>query len=330
MALVSLSFFYAKLNFSSHPAVKFLYITMLNVKTNDLITLNSGRSIPAVGLGVYQIEPAEAQRSVKFAFNSGYRHADSAKAYRNERDTIEGILQFMDENEEYTRDDIFYTTKLPGADHGYNKAKLAIHVMIEQLRGHSNHKDKHRNLHYIDLILIHSPLSNREKRLGTWKALEEAVATGKVKSIGVSNYGIPHLKELLTWDDLEIKPAVNQLELHPWLQRRELIEYMREHDIKPEAYSPLTRGKMFDDPTLVELGKKYNKSPAQILVKWSLYSGFIPLPKSVHENRIKENIDVDDFELTKEEYESLGDKDAYKPVAWDPTTHPVDDDASNS
>ena len=225
------------------------------------------------------------------------------------------------------RENIFYTTKIWDEDQGYEKATAAIDAALDKLSGHSKEDQTSRNLGYIDLELIHDPLTNTKKRLGTWKALQESLKTGKIKSIGVSNYGIPHLEELLNWDGLVIKPAVNQIELHPWLQRRELVAYLRERNIVPVAYSPLTRGKRFDDPKLVELAKRYNKSPAQILVKWSLQAGFVPLVKSVHLQRIKDNIDVDDFELSAEDFKKLGDKNENGYIIWDPTVHPVDADS---
>lgn len=295
-----------------------------SVKTSDNVKLNDGNSIPVIGLGVYQTEPDAAPTAVLDALNAGYRHVDSARFYNNERDTAEGVLKFLDSHPEVSRSSIFYTTKMFDADHGYELTKKAIAESLDKLTGESTAAQKDRTLKYIDLVLIHSPQSNRERRLGTWKALQEAVDAGQVKSIGVSNYGIPHLEELLGWEGLKIKPVLNQIELHPWLQRVELVDFMRSKDIVPEAYSPLTRGEKLNDPNLVELAKKYNKSPAQVLVKWSIQAGFVTLPKSVQQARIKANIDVDDFELSKEDFEGLGDKKAYIVTAWDPTGYPID------
>lgn len=276
-----------------------------------LIKLSSGHSIPAIALGVYETPSHSATRIVEFALSNGYRHIDCAAAYHNEQEVGKGILSFLKKTPSVKREDIFYTTKIKERDHGYENATKAIETSLTLVQ----------DLGYIDLILIHSPLSNREKRLGTWRALQDAVEKGIVKSIGVSNYGISHLEELLQWEGLKIKPAVNQVELSPWLQRPELVEFCEKHNIKLEAYSPLTRATKFGDKKLQELAKKYNKSPAQILIRWSLQKNFIPLPKSVNESRIKSNIDVFDFELEKQEVEELGDKNAYYWTEWDPTTY---------
>lgn len=296
----------------------------LKVKTSDLITLNSGHTIPVIGLGVFLTEPRVAPVAVFEALNAGYRHIDSARYYRNERDTAEGILKFLDANSSVNRSSIFYTSKVFDSEHGYDATKRAISDSMKKLTGESKASQKDRTLGYIDLMLVHSPQSNREKRLGTWKALQEAVDAGQIKSIGVSNYGIHHLEELLSWEGLTVKPSINQIELHPWLQRTKLVNFMRDNEIVPEAYSPLTHGKKLNDPVLVQLSDKYNKSPAQVLIKWSLQAGFVTLPKSVREERIKANINVNDFELSDEDFNKLGDKKSYLVTAWDPTVYPID------
>lgn len=303
----------------------------MSFKTSSLVKLNSGYSIPIIGFGVCLIEPSETVEPVLAALEVGYRHIDCAKYYNNERDAVEGILRFLEKpGQTVKREDIFYTTKIWNADQGYEKGLAAIDEALDKLSGHSKEGQTDRNIGYIDLLLIHNPVTSREKRLGTWKALQEGLKTGKIKSIGVSNYGIPHLEELFNWEGQTITPAVNQLELHPWLQRTELVEYLRNKNILPVAYSPLTRGQRFDDPKLVELTKRYNKSPAQILVKWSIQAGFVPLPKSTHPQRIKDNIDIDDFELSAKEVEELGDKNENGFTVWDPIVFPVDVDTKGS
>ncbi|KAI8135458.1 hypothetical protein DUD61_000826 [Geotrichum candidum] len=303
----------------------------MSFKTNSLVKLNSGNSIPRIGFGLWQTKPSEAIDSVFVALEAGYRQIDTAKSYNNERDAVEGILRFLEKpGQTVKREDIFYTTKIWNADQGYEKGLVAIDEALDKLSGHSKEGQTNRNLGYIDLVLIHNPVTSRERRLGTWKALQEGLKTGKIKSIGVSNYGIPHLEELFNWEGQTITPAVNQFELHPWLQRTELVKYIRDRNILPVAYSPLTRGQRFDDPKLVELAKRYNKSPAQILIKWSIQAGFVPLPKSTHPQRIKDNIDIDDFELTKEEFEGLGDKNENGFTVWDPIVFPVDVDTKGS
>ena len=303
----------------------------MSFKTNSLVKLNSGHSIPRIGFGVFQTEPSEATDSVFVALEAGYRHIDSAKIYNNERDSVEGILRFLEKpGQTVKREDIFYTTKIWNDDQGYEKGLAGIDEALDKLSGYSKEGQKDRNLGYIDLILIHNPITSREKRLGTWKALQKAVKAGKIKSIGVSNYGIPHLEELLNWDGLVIKPAVNQLELHPWLQRPELVGYLRDKNIVLVAYKPLTRGKRFGEPQLIEYAKRYNKSVAQILIKWALQAGSVPLVKSVHDQRIKENFDVDDFELSAEDFDKLGDKHENGVTGWDPTVYPIDADTDGS
>lgn len=278
-----------------------------------LIKLSSGYTIPALALGVYETPSRSAATLVETALNNGYRHIDSASAYHNEKEVGQGIVNFLKKNPSVKREEIFYTTKIKESDQGYERATQAIQKSLSLVQG----------LEYIDLILVHSPLSSHQKRLGTWQALQEAVDNGTVRSIGLSNYGIPHIQELFKWDGLKYKPVINQLELSPWLQREELVRFCEAHEMRLEAYSPLTRGEKLDDPTLVSLAKKYNKSPAQVLIKWSLQKGFIPLPKSVHEPRIQSNIDVFDFDLTSEEVDTLGDKNDYFWTEWDPTTAPL-------
>ena len=303
----------------------------MSFKTNSLVKLNSGHSIPIIGFGLWQTKPSEAIDSVFAALEAGYRHIDSAKIYGNERDAVEGILRFLEKpGQTVKREDIFYTTKIWNADQGYEKGLAAIDEALDKLSGHSKEGQTDRNIGYIDLLLIHNPVTSREKRLGTWKALQEGLKTGKIKSIGVSNYGIPHLEELLNWDGLVIKPAVNQLELHPWLQRPELVGYLRDKNIVLVAYKPLTRGKRFGEPQLIEYAKRYNKSVAQILIKWALQAGSVPLVKSVHDQRIKENFDVDDFELSAEDFDKLGDKHENGVTGWDPTVYPIDADTDGS
>lgn len=294
------------------------------------IKLNSGHSIPQLGLGVYLTSKDTAAKVVQEALEEGYRHVDSAAIYGNEVESAQGIIDFLNSDKakktSTTRADIFFTTKIWEVNHGYDKTKAAIEESFQRVK----------DLKYIDLLLIHSPrvqvpeglsatesAAERKKiRLGTWKALQEAVEQGIVKSIGISNYGIAHIQELLSWDGLKIKPSVNQIELHPWLQRTELVEFGRKHGIAAEAYSPLTRGQKLKDPQLAALAEKYNKTPAQILVRWSVQKGFITLPKSVHRDRIIENYSVWDFEITQSDLDLLGGKNLNGVTGWDPTIDP--------
>ena len=185
---------------------------------------------------------------------------------------------------------------------------------------------------YLDLMLIHSPHGSSAERKGAWQGLAESVEKGKVRSIGISNYGLHHLQELEQHiKELEEEQgkgkggiiSVGQWEIHPWCQRKEIVQWCKERNIAVEAYSPIVRGQRFDEPVLQKLAKKYGKSPAQVLVRWSLQRGFVPLVKTVTQSRMVENTDVFGFELTEDEMEELA-TDEYSPCAWDPTTAPLD------
>ncbi|ODV61057.1 aldo/keto reductase family protein [Ascoidea rubescens DSM 1968] len=274
--------------------------------------LNSGYSIPEIGLGVYLTAPNQAFDIVYQALKLGYRHIDSAEAYGNEKEVCQGIRKWLDEDPANNlRKDVFYTTKIRNYHHGYEKAKKCISTRVQIAE---------EFIDYIDLILIHDPMSNQKLRLETWNALQESVASGKVKSIGVSNYNVNHIKEIYNSPDFEIPPAVNQIELNPWLMRTEIVDYCKSKQIVVEAYSPLTRGLRVNDPELIQLAKKYNVSTAQILLRWSLDQGFVILPKTIKVSRAQENLSVLDFKMTKEDSDSLSHPhDYYVSIpAWDP------------
>lgn len=294
--------------------------------TTTKVPLTSGHTIPALGLGVYLTQPHIAPDAVYTALQLGYRHIDSARIYQNERDAAEGILRFLDDRPDVQRKDIFFTTKVWDSDQGYEGTRIALAESLDKLTGESDETAiaQGRTLGYFDMVLVHTARTSTHKRLETWRALQEAVSSGIVKSIGVSNFGIPHLEQLLSWEGLKVRPVVNQVELHPWRQRRELVHFLKKNEIVPEAYSPLTQGIMLGDKRLLSVAGKYGKSPAQILIKWALMSGFICIPKSIHESRMRENMSVDDFELSPEDFESLGDKDGKGFRDWDPTIYPVD------
>lgn len=261
---------------------------------NSTFKLNNGNTIPVIALGVYKTSTNVAKQVVYDALEAGYRHFDSAEFYGNEREVGEGIAKWLKEKGE-KRESVFYTTKIFNNHQGYQKAARQIDASLSEVK----------ELGYIDLVLVHSPLTNRELRLGTWKALQEAVEAGKIKNIGVSNYGIHHVQELLEWEGLKIKPVVNQVELSPWLTRHELDEWSKKHDILLQAYCPLTRGIKFSDPVLVEVSEKYGKTPAQVLIRWSLQMGFNVLPKSEKKLRVIANLDVFDFEISEEDMNKL-------------------------
>lgn len=200
----------------------------------------------------------------------------------------------------------------------YTAAKAAIEATLTATR----------ELDYIDLYLLHAPYGGREGRLGAWRALVEAVAAGKIRSIGVSNYGVHHLKELTSWiretdaqhgEGAGGVVSVNQIELHPWLARRDIVGWCRANGVLLEAYSPLVRGTRWDEPALREVARRAGRTEAQVLLRWSLQMGFVPLPKSVTEARVKENANVFGWELGADEMRLL-ETDEYSPCTWDPTT----------
>ncbi|CAG8511466.1 2648_t:CDS:2 [Ambispora leptoticha] len=279
-------------------------IDNLTLNINSTATLNSGHKIPLLGLGVYQAPPGvTTERAISWALKAGYRHIDTAALYGNEADVGIAIA-----SSGIPRSEIFVTTKIWNSDQGYSTTLRAAESSLAKLQ-----------TDYIDLLLLHSPLPGKKKRRESYLALQELVAFGKAKSIGVSNYGVHHLTEMLDDPEITIKPAVNQIEVHPWLLRNDIVTFCRENDIIVEAYSPLTKGLKLRDRTLVKIAKKYHKSPAQILIRWSLQNNFVTLPKSVHKERIIENANVYDFKIEDEDIESLNELDEYFVTGWDPT-----------
>lgn len=265
------------------------------------LTMRTNRSIPSIGLGVFQATPGvTTQRAVLDALEAGYRHIDTAAIYGNEADVGDAIAESR-----LDRSEIFVTTKLWNDDHGYDKTMRAFDRSLDLL-----------GLDYVDLYLIHWPVP--VLRLDTWRALERLTLDGRVRDIGVSNYLARHIDEIL--ESAPVVPAVNQIELSPYNfgTRLETVEKCRENGILLEAYSPLTKGRKLDDPTLIEIGTGYNKSPAQILIRWGLEHGFVVLPKSVNTQRIAENFDVFDFALTEGEMERLNALDEGLVTGWDP------------
>lgn len=251
-------------------------------------TLKDGNRIPVVGFGTWQAESGEiAKQAVKSALEAGYRHIDTAMIYGNEESVGEAIKESG-----IPRERLFITTKLWNKDHSYDKAKLAIDESLERL-----------GLDYLDLYLIHwpNPVDYRdhwqEANAGAWKAMEEALNSGKVKSIGVSNFMIHHLKALE--ETASFQPVVNQIYLNPSDQQQEIVNYCKNKGILLEAYSPLGTGDIFKLDELEEIAKAHDKTVAQVVLRWSLQKGFVPLPKSVTPSRIKENIELFDFELSE-------------------------------
>ncbi|KAK8088015.1 hypothetical protein PG997_002976 [Apiospora hydei] len=295
-----------------------------NLTIQSTLKLNSGYEIPRLGFGVYQVPIEQAESCVREALTAGYRHVDSAVGYRNEAPCGKAIRDFASSSsggrDGVAREHIFFTSK---------SAKTQVDATLAET-----------GLGYIDLMLIHAPYGGPEARKGAWRALVEAVDAGKVRSIGVSNYGVHHLDELEAYtQELAAERggggqegkngggggiiSVGQWEVHPWLPRDDIVDWCRARGIAVEAYCPVVRGERAGEKVLQELAAKYGKTWAQVLIRWSLQKGHVPLPKSVTPSRIKENAEVYDFEISEEDMAKLETKE-YSPCAWDPTTSPLD------
>lgn len=275
----------------------------------DTYTLNNGVKIPVVGFGTWQTPDGNiAESSVREALNAGYRHIDTAAAYGNQESVGRGIRKSG-----VPRDEIFVTTKLWNKDHGYQAAKQAIDRSLMEL-----------GLDYLDLYLIHWPNPEafrdrwQEMNADSWRAMEEAVQAGKIRAIGVSNFHPKHLDALL--ETATIKPTVNQIFLNPSDLQPELTAYNDAHDILNEAYSPLGTGKIFKVSELQDIANNYGKTVAQIVLRWSLQHGFLPLPKSVHAERIQENTQIFDFELSAADMKTIDGLHGLAGLAADPDT----------
>ncbi len=265
--------------------------------------MNNGIKMPLFGLGVYLAAPGEeVQNAMREALKLGYRLFDTASMYGNEADVGKIIREKI-----IPRDEVFVTTKLWNSDHGYDRTLKAFHKSMDRL-----------GLQEVDLYLIHWPVEGHRKE--SWRALETLYAEGKCRAIGVSNYLIRHLEELFGY--AEVIPAVNQVEFSPFLYQKDLFNFCQQNGIQLEAYSPLTRGKKFKHPLLQKLARKYQKTPAQILIRWSLEHKIIVIPKSSHPGRIRENAAVFDFQLTAEDMNELDSLDQNYRVSWNPTGVP--------
>jgi len=267
------------------------------------MTLNDGSKIPILGLGVWQAASGkETRKAVSSALESGYRLIDTAKMYGNERDVGAAVRESG-----IPREEIFVTTKLWNSDHGFDAALRAFEGSRREL-----------GLEYVDLYLIHWPVPRLRDE--SWKALLKIREQGLARSIGVSNYTVPHLEELLP--TTPVPPSVNQVEFHPFLYQRELLGYCEKHRIQLEAYSPLTRGRRLKHAVITEIAAKYGRTPAQILIRWSLQHGLVVIPKSVRPERIRENADVFGFEIKSPDMARLDALDERAHVAWNPDDSP--------
>lgn len=265
--------------------------------------LSNGVEMPMLGLGVYQAQPGQSAReAVRWALEAGYRHIDTARIYENEADVGQALRESG-----VPREQVFVTTKLWNADHGHDRPLSACRESLQRL-----------GLEYLDLYLIHWPV--QDARQATWKALETLQREGLCRAIGVSNYMVRHLEELLA--SCEQPPAVNQVEFHPFLYQKELLEYCRRHGVQLEAYSPLTRGERLSDPTVQAIARRHGRTSAQILIRWCLEHEVVAIPKSVHRDRIRENAQVFDFTLSAAEMAELDALDERAHYCWDPTDAP--------
>ncbi|RIB13061.1 aldo/keto reductase [Gigaspora rosea] len=265
---------------------------------SSTVTMNNGHKIPLLGIGMGGMgegteapQGETAQNVILWALESGYRHIDTASRYGNEEEIGIGIIKSG-----IPRDQIFITTKIWDIDHGYESTIMAAETSLSKLQ-----------TSYIDLLLIHSPRPGSQKRIESYRALQELVKRGNVRSIGVSNYAVKHLKELMETNP-EIIPVVS---VHPWNNRKEIISYCTEHKIIVEAFCPLTRGKKLNDRVLVNIAEKYNKSAAQILIRWCLQNNFVVLPKSINKIHIIDNTKVFDFVIEEEDMKILDNLDEY-------------------
>jgi diketogulonate reductase-like aldo/keto reductase len=267
-----------------------------------LLTLNNAVTVPQLGFGVYQVHAAQAEKVVATAIEVGYRSIDTATLYGNEAEVGAAIRASGVPREEF-----FVTTKLWNTDHGRDRALRAFDRSAGEL-----------GLGQLDLYLIHWPQPRLDRYVETWRALGELQREGRVRAIGVSNFGVKNLRRLL--DETGVVPAVNQVELHPWLQQTELRAFHAEHGIATEAWSPLARGRLLGERVITALAAKYGKTPAQLVLRWHLQLGTIAIPKSATPSRIRENFDVFDFELADDDLAALSELDNGTRTGLDPET----------
>lgn len=270
------------------------------------VTLNNGISMPQLGFGVFLMPPDETAKYVSVAFENGYRLIDTAAAYRNE----EGVGQAIRDSG-LPREEIFVTSKLWNSEHGYDKALKAFDTSLNKL-----------GLDYLDLYLIHWPLPMKNLYTETWKALEQIYKDGRVRAIGLSNFNPEYIDRILQAGDTV--PAVLQIELHPTFNQPEVRRYAKEHGIQVECWYPLggqrSKEQLLGLPLLTNLAKKYGKSPAQVVLRWHIQTGLVAIPKSANPARIKENINIFDFELSQEEVDSITALDKGMRIGSDPAT----------
>ncbi|KAF8148699.1 Aldo/keto reductase [Crassisporium funariophilum] len=263
------------------------------------MTLHAGYDMPLLGLGVYMNE--DCYTACKVALQHGYRAIDTAEYYGNE----EGVGRAVRESG-VNREEVFVITKVYSGNHGYQQTSAEVDKSLQKL-----------GLSYIDLYLIHDPMSGKQKRLEAYKALLDAKEAGKVRSVGVSNYDVKHLKEI--WEAGYEMPSVNQLEVQPFCQQKDIVAYNNAHGVVTQAYCPLIRAR-FDNPVLQEIAKETNKDVAKILIRWSIQRNFAPIPKSSKPERIISNANVYDFELSPKDMAKIDalDQGTAGAISWNP------------
>lgn len=266
------------------------------------VQLCDGFAIPQLGLGVWQASDAEAESAVKIALEEGYRHVDTAAIYGNEEGVGRGIRASG-----VSRDQVFLTTKVWNDAHGFDAAKQALDSSLARL-----------NVEYVDLLLIHWPVPSRDKFVETWSALIDLQRAGKAKSIGVSNFNMDHLQKLITKSG--VVPVLNQIELHPFMQQKELRSAHQEMQVATQAWSPLGQGSALTDPVVLEVAHKHGRTAAQVIIRWHLELGNIVIPKSITPARIRENFKVFDFSLDDSDMAAIATMDIGKRLGPDPST----------
>ena len=266
------------------------------------VSLSDGDTIPQLGFGVFQVPPKDTAEAVTRALLAGYRHIDTAAGYHNEAGVGQAIHAAGLE-----RDEVFVTTKCANDDQGHEQAKHALKASLEQLE-----------MEFIDLYLIHWPVPSRDKYVETWQAFIELQNEGLVRSIGVSNFQPAHLERVI--NETGVKPTINQIELHPRLQQVGLRHEHEELGIVTEAWSPLAQGRVLDDPTITGIAKAHGKTPGQVVIRWHLQLGNVVIPKSVTPERIIENFDVFDFNLSTDQMTAIEALDAGERTGPDPDT----------
>jgi 2,5-diketo-D-gluconate reductase A len=266
------------------------------------LTLAGDVEIPQFGLGVFQVPPEETAENVTRAIDAGYRHFDTAAAYRNEAEVGEALRASGVDRSEF-----FVTTKCWNEDHGYDEATRALRASLDRLQ-----------LEYVDLYLIHWPVPSQDRYVDTWRAFVDAQSAGLARAIGVSNFQVDHLRRIV--DETGVTPAVNQIELHPYLVQAELRREHAERGIVTEAWSPLAQGAVLDEPAITHIAEEHGKTPGQVVLRWHVQLGNVVFPKSVNPERIRQNIDIFDFELSQDEMSRIEALDRGERTGPDPDT----------